>query len=121
MKVNRFEELKPYFPPEHELMRCLRVQGFDASPATSSWMGMSWMLPGGHTSMSASDAEKMYFVLQGSLTLRNGEQEVTLSQYDSCYIAPREERQLLNATNEPVAVLLVMASRPPLEAASGQP
>jgi mannose-6-phosphate isomerase-like protein (cupin superfamily) len=108
MKVNRFGELQAYEADGHFDMRCLRVQGHDASPAKSSWMGISWLLPGGHTTLNPSPLEKMYLVLEGEVVMTNGETDVTLAKHDSCYFAPNEGRQLKNATNVPAAVLLVM-------------
>lgn len=108
MKVNRLQELAPYAAEGHVDMRCLRVQGHDASPATSAWMGMSILLPSGHTSLTASRVEKMYVVLDGEVVLSNGSDEATLGRFDSCYFKPGEARSLRNATNEAATILLVM-------------
>jgi mannose-6-phosphate isomerase-like protein (cupin superfamily) len=112
VKVNRYQELAPYAADGHFDMHCLRVQGHDASPARTSWMGISLLLPGGHTSMTPSPVEKMYLVLDGEVVMSNGQGEVTLSKHDSCYFAPGEARQVRNATNGPASVLLVMPYQP---------
>jgi len=112
MNVNRYADLRPYEAPGHLHMHCLRVQGHDASPSKSSWVGVSWLLPGGHTTLVPSPVEKMYFVLEGELVLGNGSEELVLNRYDSCYFAPGEARQLRNLTNRPAAVLLVMPYTP---------
>ena len=108
MKINRFEDLKPYAADNHFDMRCLRVQGHDASPAQTGWIGLSWLLPNGHTSIAPSPVEKMYVVLEGSVIVNNGNESATLSKFDSCYFAPGEARQLTNESSRPAAVLLVM-------------
>jgi hypothetical protein len=38
MHVTRFNEAPAYFPPEHFDMRCLRLQGHEAGPATQLWI-----------------------------------------------------------------------------------
>lgn len=108
MHVTRFAAAPAYFPPEHFDMRCLRLQGYEAGPSDNLWLGMSQLLPGGHTSSSASGVEKFYFVLEGELTVETPDGEVTLQPYDSCRIAPNEARALRNNTNKTVTVLLAM-------------
>ena len=108
MHVTRFDQAPAYYPPEHFDMRCLRLQGREAGPSDTLWLGMSQLLPGGHTSLDASPIEKIYFVLEGELTIETPEGETTLNRYDSCRIAPGEGRALKNKTNAPVIVLLAM-------------
>jgi hypothetical protein len=40
MHVTRFSEAPAYFPPEHFDMRCLRLQGREAGPTDTVWLGM---------------------------------------------------------------------------------
>lgn len=108
MKVNRLTQLQPYDAPGHTDMRCLRVQGHEASPSRTSWMGMSVLLPGGHTTLTPSPLEKMYLVLEGEVHLTNGTESVRLAKHDSVYFEPHESRQLRNDTNTPATILLVM-------------
>jgi quercetin dioxygenase-like cupin family protein len=114
MHVTRLDAAKPYFPPNHDDMRCLRLQGHEAGPADQLWLGMSQILPGGGTSLDASPLEKFYVVLEGELTIETDTGREVLRQWDSCRIAPNEKRALKNETNRPVMVLLSM----PLPAAS---
>lgn len=111
MKINRADELAPYDAPNHFGMRCLRVQGHDASPAASAWIGMSRMAPGARAALSASPVEKMYFVLSGEVTLCNEHERHVLRRHDSCYVHAGEARELLNHTDQDAAVLLVMPYR----------
>ena len=113
MHVTRFNEAPAYFPPEHFDMRCLRLQGHEAGPATQLWMGMSQILPGGHITPSASPIEKLYFVVEGELTVETPDGVSLLQPYDSCRIEPGESRALRNNTNKPVMVLLAMPLEPP--------
>ena len=109
MHVNRLADLKPYQSPGHHDMRMFRVQGREAGPSDTAWLGMSQLLPGGRIDLSASPEEKFYVVLEGEITFTNGTDTVTLGTWDSVRIAPNEPRALTNATNRPATVLLAMA------------
>jgi hypothetical protein len=118
MHVTRFQSAGAYEAPNHFDMRCLRLQGKEAGPSEQMWMGMSQILPGGHTTLDPSPIEKLYLVLEGELTLRGqfgaeAVQESVLGPYDSCRFAPGEKRQLVNNSNRPAMVVLVMANSPP--------
>lgn len=117
MHVTRFDQAPPYEAPNHFDMRCLRLQGKEAGPSTQMWMGMSEIEPGGHTALDPSPIEKLYFVAEGEVTLVGAlgdvEHRATLRAFDSCRFAPGEARQLINESNRPAKVLLVMANTPP--------
>ncbi len=117
MNVVRLDAAPPYEAPGHDYMRMLRLQGREAGPAESLWLGLSWLLPGGHTTLDASPVEKHYVVVEGELTIiaeRDGlREEATLARLDSCRIAPGEGRKLENRTNRPAAVVLAMPFAPP--------
>lgn len=108
MHINRFADLKPYQSPGHHDMRMLRMQGREAGPSETMWLGVSQLLPGGHIDPSASPEEKIYVVLDGELTIRTDSETAVLRQWDSCRIAPNEIRALKNETNRTVVVLLAM-------------
>ncbi|MBS0426489.1 MAG: cupin domain-containing protein [Proteobacteria bacterium] len=117
MHVTRFDQAPVYEAPRHFDMRCLRLQGKEAGPSEQMWMGMSQILPGGHTGLDGSPMEKLYLVLEGRLTvigeLDGQTEEQELGPYDSCRFAPGEKRQLVNRTSRPVLVALVMPHEPP--------
>jgi len=113
MNVTRFAKAPPYFPPNHEGMRCVRLQGHEAGPAETVWLGMSTIEPGGHTDLRASEVEKHYLVVQGELVVvaqmpHGPPEEQVLHAYDSVRLAPDEARQLINRSSAPAMVLLVM-------------
>ena len=113
MNVTRFAQAPQYFPAAHDGMRCVRLQGHEAGPADALWLGVSEMAPGGHTDLAASQVEKHYIVLEGEVTVvtegADGRREETvLSRYDSCRIAPREARQLVNRSGARALILLAM-------------
>lgn len=108
MNVTRFDEAPEYLPPQHYQMRCVRLQGHEAGPAESLWMGVSTIEPGGHTSLAASPLEKHYVVLQGEVVVSTEDHETTLCQYDSCRLAPGESRALRNDSAQAAMILLAM-------------
>lgn len=117
MHVTRIRAAGPYEAPGHAAMHCLRLQGHEAGPSSSLWVGLSHILPGGGTTLEASPLEKMYVVLAGEVTVRTDKEEATLGPWDSCRLAPAEPRQLLNRTTLPASILLVMPYPPKPEEA----
>jgi uncharacterized cupin superfamily protein len=112
VNVTRFASAPEYFPPRHDGMRCVRLQGHEAGPTDTVWIGVSQIEPGGGTSLDASSVEKLYVVLDGTVTLLSDGGEVALAQYDSCRLAPGEPRRLMNRTDRTAAILLVMPYTP---------
>ncbi|MFO1075116.1 MAG: cupin domain-containing protein [Geminicoccaceae bacterium] len=108
MHVTRLDAAPAYAAPGHEAMRMLRLQGREAGPAQTLWLGLSHLLPGGGTTLDAAPVEKFYLVLAGEVTIGNGAETVVLGLWDSCRIAPGEPRMLANRTNRPATVLLAM-------------
>lgn len=108
MQVTRIAEARAYEAAEHFDMRCLRLQGKEATQTDSVWVGLSHLLPGGHTSMRDAAVEKIYVVIAGEVTVCTPDERVTLGPLDSCRLAAGEPRVLHNETNLPATVLLVM-------------
>lgn len=115
MHLVRKDLAPPYEAPGHIAMSMRRLQGREAGPSDSVWMGLSVIEPGGGTTLSASAAEKFYVVVEGELEI-TAEQDglirtEVLRRLDSCRIAPEEARRLFNRSEQPAAVLLVMPIR----------
>jgi glyoxylate utilization-related uncharacterized protein len=111
MHVTRIADAKPYETKGHFDMVALRLQGFEASPSTFAWTGLSHFLPGGGAESSASDIEKIYVVISGEVTIITDEGETALGALDNCWLAAGERREIVNRTNE-VATMLVMMPYP---------
>jgi len=109
MKKVTLEEVKPYEATKHFNMVALRLHGKEETGSNKFWVGLSYFLPGGGAEYDASPTEKVYFVLDGEITVRTKEQEVTLRPWESLYIAPYEEREIINKTNKPVAMLVIIS------------
>jgi mannose-6-phosphate isomerase-like protein (cupin superfamily) len=108
MNVTRFSTAPAYFPDNHFGMQCVRLQGHEAGPSVSLWLGVSTIEPGGHTTLSGSGVEKHYVVLEGTVTVETDTEEVELERHDSCRLAPHERRALHNRSDKPALVLLAM-------------
>ena len=105
-----------YQAPGHDGLRMHRLQGKEAGPSDTVWMGLSEIEPGGGTTMNVAAVEKFYVVLDGELEVRTsgpqGAGVAHLKRLDSCRIAPGEGRQLVNVSAAPCMVLLIMPNNP---------
>ena len=108
MNLTRYASALPYHPPNHDGMHCLRLQGHEAGPSDTIWLGLSHLLPGGGTTLDASKVEKLYVVLEGEVTIATETGDAVLRKYDSVRLAPGEKRALRNDTNHPASILLAM-------------
>ena len=113
MHITRFQDAKTYQAPNHDDMTCYRLQGKEAGPCNSMWMGMSVLEPGGQTGLDGSTAEKIYFVVEGEVTVFSESHDGAKSQgilqkNDSCVFLSGEKRQLKNLSNQIAKVILIM-------------
>ncbi|MCI3208606.1 MULTISPECIES: cupin domain-containing protein [Pandoraea] len=112
MHLVRYRNAPGYDAPGHANMEMRRLQGREAGPSDTAWIGTSLIEPGGGTTASASDVEKFYVVIEGELLIRTGLGDDTstavLGPLDSCRIAAGEARELRNVSTRPCRVLLVM-------------
>ena len=109
MKVKRFSEAKTYDAPNHRLYTGLRLFGAEAGGTTGMIVGVSHFLPGGGAGPDASPPEKVYFVLEGELTVIINGKETVLKKHDSCVIEPNENREIINRGNEVCTILVAVA------------
>lgn len=115
MHLLRFEQAPEYRAPGHVRMSMRRLQGKEAGPSDTAWIGLSTIEPGGGTTVSEAKVEKFYIVVEGEIELttqfgEGPERTVVMGILDSCRIAPGETRRLLNRSDKPCKVLLVMAN-----------
>lgn len=105
------EECKTYAAPNHFGMTAMRLQGKEESGAEKFWMGMSHFLPGGGAEYDyeTSPTEKIYFVLEGEVAIYTKDKEkIVLKKNDSLFIGPNEGRSLVNETNMPASMLVIV-------------
>lgn len=112
MDVKRFSEAKTYEAPNHRDFTGLRLFGAEADGSKSLIVGISHFLPGGGAGPDASPPEKVYFVLEGELTLIVDGKETVLKKHDSCFIGPNESPEIVNRTNHVCSILVAIASAP---------
>jgi mannose-6-phosphate isomerase-like protein (cupin superfamily) len=112
MHVTRYQEAHSYEAPGHTNVASLRLQGHEVSPSRLGWVGLSHYLPQGAAESASSDAEKIYVVLSGEITVITDSGEATLMPLDSCYIAAGERRAVVNRSNTPASMLVVMGYPP---------
>jgi mannose-6-phosphate isomerase-like protein (cupin superfamily) len=110
MKKVSLSEVKPYAAAKHFSMTALRLQGKEETGIQKFWVGVSYFLPGGGAEWAYEDNpnEKVYIVLDGEIMVKNKEEEITLKPMDSLYLGPNEGRSILNKTNKPVTMMVVI-------------
>ena len=115
MHVVPFSTAPRYEAPGHLQMLMHRLQGMEAGPSDSVWLGLSIIEPGGGTTCAASDLEKFYVCVEGIVEIAaqgdDGPQTTVLAPLDSCRIAPDEARRITNRGDCPAKLLLVMPQR----------
>ena len=92
-------------------MVAMRLSGKEETGAEKFWVGMSYFLPGGGAEYAYEDSptEKVYFVLDGEITVKTKTEEITLGPLDVLYLAPNEGREVINKTNKPVSMLVAIS------------
>ncbi|HWR05569.1 cupin domain-containing protein [Sporomusa sp.] len=108
MKKVELKDVKPYQAPKHFNMVALKLHGKEETGAQKFWMGLSHFLPAGGAEYDASPVEKIYFVLEGEVTVITQTEKVVLKAWDSIYIGANEGREIINETNKPASMLVVM-------------
>lgn len=109
MKKVQLSDVKPYQAPRHFNMTALKLHGKEETGAQKFWMGLSHFLPGGGAEFDASPVEKIYFVLEGEVTVLDGNKEkIVLGPWDSIHIGANEGREIVNETNMPASMIVVI-------------
>ena len=111
MKKVKLDQVKPYAAPKHFDMVALKLHGIEETGIQKFWVGLSYFLPGGGAEYAYEDSptEKVYFVLDGEITVKSEKEEITIGPWDSVYIAPNEGREIINKTNKPVSMLAIIS------------
>ena len=108
MEVTRLADARPYDAPRHHGIAALRLHGGEQTNADGVVVGLSHLLPGGGADESSSQAERIYVVLEGQITVTTEDGPVVLGPLDSCLIPPGETRSVQNATNRPASMLVIV-------------
>ncbi len=110
MKKMRLEDVKAYDAPGHFAMTAMRLSGKEETGAGKFWVGLSHFLPGGGAGWGYEDnpLEKVYFVLDGEVTVKSKTEEFVLKKWELLYLGPNEGRELINKTKYPASMLVVI-------------
>lgn len=110
MKLVKVGEGSPYEAPNHFSFWGIKK----IMPETGSvnlTVGVSHFLPGGGSNLSTSPQERVYFCIDGKVTVKGKNDEIyQLEEGDLIYIAAGEERSF-EVSNTKTATLLVIMSK----------
>ena len=70
----------------------------------------SYFQPDGGAEMSASDKERVYYVVKGSITVNGPNESHVLNPGDLIYIGPGEERDMAINDGKPAEVLVFIVT-----------
>ena len=110
MIVRKLSEAKPYEAPNHRDYKSLRVFGAEMGGSQTLIFGISHFLPGGGAGPDASPPEKIYYVLAGELTVIAGGKEQVAKPGDTVFIAPNENREIINRGSDMCTILVAVAT-----------
>jgi glyoxylate utilization-related uncharacterized protein len=110
MKKVRIKDLTAYEAPGHFGMTAMRIHGKEETGGTKFWMGLSHFLPGGGAQWAYEDnpLEKIYHVLDGEITVKSKNETYVLEKGDTLYLGPNEGREVVNDSNLPASMLVVI-------------
>ena len=104
-------DLKAYNAPGHFDMTAMRIHGKEETGASKFWMGVSTFLPGGGAEWAYDDnpLEKVYFVLEGEMTITDKAGNVyVVHAGESISFPPNEGRGLKNESGKPAKMLVII-------------
>lgn len=110
MKKIQLKDLETYAAPGHFGMTAMRIHGKEETGASKFWMGLSHFLPGGGAEWGYEDnpLEKVYFVLEGEITVKSKTETLVLAKGDTLFIGPNQGREIINAANMPASMLVII-------------
>jgi mannose-6-phosphate isomerase-like protein (cupin superfamily) len=109
MKKITINDVESYAAPGHFDMNAFRLQGKDESGLQTFWVGKSFFLPGGGADWAYEDNpnEKVYYIVEGEMTVKSKDETFVLHKGDTIYIGPNEGREIKN-TGKNVCEMLVI-------------
>ena len=108
MKKVEVNQASQYDAAGHFNMTAIRLHGTEETGATKFTVGFSHFLPGGGAEWSASGTEKVYICVEGEITVKFENETVVLKPTDSIFIGANEGRSIVNATNFPASMYVII-------------
>jgi quercetin dioxygenase-like cupin family protein len=107
MRLVKVGEGQPYSAPHHFNYWSIKkiVPNVDSRRIT---VGVSHFLPGGGAEMSSSKTERVYFCIEGRISVKGKDHEFNLEQGDMIYINPNEDRSFEVSNTKPATILVIM-------------
>ena len=112
MYIKSLNDAKPYEAPNHQKCHSVRLAGFEDYGPKNFWVGYSQFLPGGGAGPDSSPLEKVYVIINGSLTIKVDGNTKIANPGDTVFIPGGIEREIRNETNEVVIMNVVMPYPP---------
>ena len=108
MTKRALNELKAQLPPGHFGMAAMPVHGKEETGAEKFRVGLSVFLPGGGAERSVDTVEKVYYVLEGEMTICDkNDNRYVIGKDESLSLLPGDERVLVNESNLPAKMLII--------------
>jgi glyoxylate utilization-related uncharacterized protein len=108
MEVVKFADAPLYTLPGHDEVTARRLQGGEASSAKFAMIGHSFFCVGAVVPMDLGGIGKVYVVIEGALTIEQGDGvRHSLGVGDSIFIPAGEARAVLNEGGAPSAMLVI--------------
>ncbi len=85
MRVTRIDDAEPFEPVGHTGVGPVRLQGGPSTPTSDFTVALSHYLPGGVAELAPQDAETVYVVLAGQLTMESEGEIAVLGPNDSVH------------------------------------
>ena len=112
MYIKSLNDAEAYEAPNHQKWHSVRLAGFEDYGPKNFWVGYSQFLPGGGAGPDSSPLEKVYVIINGSLTIKVDGNTKIANPGDTVFIPGGKEREIRNETNEVVIMNVVMPYPP---------
>lgn len=109
MRVTKIDDAEPFAPVGHTGVGPVRLQGGASTPTTDFTVALSHYLPGGLAELAPQDAETVYVVLSGELTMESEGDIAVLGPNDSVHYTVGTLRTVENRTHLPASMLVIRA------------
>ena len=109
MRVTKIDDAEPFAPVGHTGVGPVRLQGGVSTPTTDFTVALSHYLPGGAAELAPQDAETVYVVLSGELTMESEGEIAVLCPNDSVHYTVGTMRTVENRTHLPATMLVIRA------------